>query len=177
MIAGATALVGLGREMAGQLAIILATLSSAASAIHGRRFAAVAPEIAAAGTLTSAAVVLVPLSFFMETPLNFAPSAASLAALLANAVVATALGFVVYFHLIRTIGSMGTASVGYLKPAVGVLIGCALMGESLTWTAAGGLIAILIGVAAINQNDSLGALWRPGRLQPIHNGRSTPRRP
>jgi drug/metabolite transporter (DMT)-like permease len=177
MIAGATALVGLGREMAGQLAIILATLSSAASAIHGRRFAAVAPEIAAAGTLTSAAVVLVPLSFFMETPLNFAPSAASLAALLANAVVATALGFVVYFHLIRTIGSMGTASVGYLKPAVGVLIGCALMGESLTWTAAGGLIAILIGVAAINQNDYLGALWRPGRLQPIHNGRSTPRRP
>jgi drug/metabolite transporter (DMT)-like permease len=177
MIAGATALVGLGREIAGQLAIILATLSSAASAIHGRRFAAVAPEIAAAGTLTSAAVVLVPLSFFMETPLNFAPSAASLAALLANAVVATALGFVVYFHLIRTIGSMGTASVGYLKPAVGVLIGCALMGESLTWTAAGGLIAILIGVAAINQNDSLGALWRPGRLQPIHNGRSTPRRP
>jgi drug/metabolite transporter (DMT)-like permease len=177
MIAGATALVGFGREMAGQSAIILATLSSAASAIHGRRFAAVAPEIAAAGTLTSAAVVLVPLSFFMETPLNSAPSAASLAALLANAVVATALGFVVYFHLIRTIGSMGTASVGYLKPAVGVLIGCALMGESLTWTAAGGLIAILIGVAAINQNDSLGALWRPGRLQPIHNGRSTPRRP
>jgi drug/metabolite transporter (DMT)-like permease len=177
MIAGATALVGLGREMAGQSAIILATLSSAASAIHGRRFAAVAPEIAAAGTLTSAAVVLVPLSFFVETPLNSAPSAASLAALLANAVVATALGFVVYFHLIRTIGSMGTASVGYLKPAVGVLIGCALMGESLTWTAAGGLIAILIGVAAINQNDSLGALWRPGRLLPIHNGRSTPRRP
>jgi drug/metabolite transporter (DMT)-like permease len=177
MIAGATALVGLGREIAGQSAIILATLSSAASAIHGRRFAAVAPEIAAAGTLTSAAVVLVPLSFFVETPLNSAPSAASLAALLANAVVATALGFVVYFRLIRTIGSMGTASVGYLKPSVGVLIGCALMGESLTWTAAGGLIAILIGVAAINQNGSLGALWRPGRLQPLHNCRSTPRRP
>ena len=177
MIAGATALVGFGREMAGQSAIILATLSSAASAIHGRRFAAVAPEIAAAGTLTSAAVVLVPLSFFMETPLNSAPSAASLAALLANALVATALGFVVYFHLIRTIGSMGTASVGYLKPAFGVLIGCALMGESLTWTAAGGLIAILIGVAAINQNDSLGPLSRPGRLQPIHNGRSTPGHP
>jgi drug/metabolite transporter (DMT)-like permease len=68
--------------------------------------------------------------------------------------VATALGFVVYFRLIRTIGSMGVASVGYLKPAVGVLIGYALMGESLTWAGGAGLIAILIGVAAINQTDS-----------------------
>jgi hypothetical protein len=42
----------------------------------------------------------------------------------------------IYFRLIRTIGSMGTASVSYLKPAVGILVGCTLMGESLTWTAA-----------------------------------------
>jgi len=116
--------------------------------------------------------VLVPLCFFVEAPLNLAPSAASLAALLVNAVVATALGFVVYFRLIRTIGSMGVASVGYLKPAVGVLIGCALMGEALTWTTGAGLIAILIGVAAINQTDSQGALSRSRRLQPIESGTS-----
>ena len=93
LIAGASALAGLGRGTLGQAAIILATLSSAVSAIYGRRFATVAPEIAAAGTLTAAAVVLVPLCFFVEAPLNSAPSAASLAALLVNALVATALGF------------------------------------------------------------------------------------
>jgi drug/metabolite transporter (DMT)-like permease len=98
----------------------------------------------------------------MEAPLHSMPSAASLAALLVNAFTATALGFVVYFRLIRTIGSMGTASVGYLKPGFALLIGCALMGESLTWTMASGLIAILIGVAAINQRDFLGALSRSG---------------
>jgi drug/metabolite transporter (DMT)-like permease len=146
----------------GQAAVLLATLSSAVSAVYARRFAAVAPEITAAGALTAAALVLVPLCFFMEAPLHSMPSAASLAALLVNAFAATALGFVVYFRLIRTIGSMGTASVGYLKPAFGVLIGCALMGESLTWTMASGLIAILIGVAAINQRDFLGALSRSG---------------
>jgi hypothetical protein len=64
---------------------------------------------------------------------------------------------------------MGVASVGYLKPAVGVLIGYALMGEALTWTMGAGLTAILIGVAAINQTDSQGALSRLGRLQPIQN--------
>jgi drug/metabolite transporter (DMT)-like permease len=172
LIAGASALAGLGRGTLGQAAIILATLSTAVSAIYGRRFATVAPEIAAAGTLTAAAVVLVPLCFFVEAPLNSAPSTASLAALLVNALVATALGFVVYFRLIRTIGSMGTASVGYLKPAVGVLIGCVLMGESLTWTMGAGLIAILMGVTAINQTESPKTLSGLGRLQPIQKDES-----
>jgi drug/metabolite transporter (DMT)-like permease len=155
VIAGASAFAGLGRETAGQAAVILATFSSAVSVIYGRRFAEVAPEVAAAGMLTCAAVVLVPLCFLVEEPWHVAPSIASLTALLVNAVVATALGFVVYFRLIHMIGSMGTASVGYLKPGVGVLIGCALMGESLTWTLALGLLAILFGVAAIHENISI----------------------
>ena len=50
-----------------------------------------------------------------------------------------------------------------------MLLGCALMGESLTWTTGAGLIVILIGVAAINQTDSQGALSRLRRLQPIQN--------
>ena len=158
MIAGASALLGLGQSVFGQAAIILASAASAASVIHGRRFTDVAPEITAAGTLTSTAVVLVPLCFVVEAPLQSAPSAASVAALLVNAFVATAFGFVVYFRLIRMIGSMNTASVGYLKLAVGVLIGCTLMGESLTWTTATGLLTILLGVAAINQRQSS---WAP----------------
>jgi drug/metabolite transporter (DMT)-like permease len=158
MIAGAGALLGLGQSAFGQAAVVLASIASAASVIHGRRFADVAPEITAAGTLTATAVVLVPLCFVVEAPLRSAPSAASVAALLVNALAATALGFVVYFRLIRTIGSMSTASVGYLKLAVGVLIGCTLMGESLSWTAAIGLLMILLGVAAINQRQ---LAWTP----------------
>jgi drug/metabolite transporter (DMT)-like permease len=154
MIAGASALHGVGQSAFGQATIILATVASAVSVIHGRRFVDVAPEITAAGTLTSAALVLVPLCFIVETPLQSVPSAASIAALSVNAIIATALGFVVYFRLIRTIGSMDTASAGYLKLAVGVLIGCTLMGEALTWTAAAGFLAILLGVAAINQSRS-----------------------
>src|SRR5712691_3887644 len=164
VIAGASAILGLGRETAGQAALLLATFSSAVSVIYGRRFADVAPEVAAAGMLTCAAIVLVPLCLIVEAPWHTVPSAASLTALAANAVVATAFGFVIYFRLIRTIGSMGTASTGYLKPAVGVLIGCALLGEPLTWTLAIGLVAILFGVAAINGSASapllLGAIQR-----------------
>lgn len=152
MVAGASALLGLGHTMAGQLAIVVATFSSAISAIYGRRFAAIAPEVTAAGTLTSAALVLVPLCFLLEAPLSATPSPASLAALAVNGIVATALGFVVYFRLIQTLGSMGVASVGYLKPGFGVLIGCTLMGEAVTWTMIAGLTAILGGVAMMNKH-------------------------
>jgi len=159
LIAGASALAGLGQAMVGQAAILLATISSAISVILGRRLAAIPSEVAAAGTLTCAAIVLVPLCAVLETPWHSAPSAASVIALLVNAVFATAVGFVIYFRLIRTIGAMSTASVGYLKPAVGVLVGCALMGEPFTWTIAVGLSAILLGVAAIHQSESFKASW------------------
>jgi drug/metabolite transporter (DMT)-like permease len=151
MIAGASARSGLGQSIFSQAAIILATVTSAASIIHGRRFADVAPAITAAGTLASAALVLVPLCFLVEAPLHCAPSAASLLALAINAIVATALGSVIYFRLIRTIGSVATASAGYLKPAIGVLVGATLMGESLTWASMAGLMTILLGLSAINQ--------------------------
>jgi drug/metabolite transporter (DMT)-like permease len=164
MIAGVSALPGVGQSAFGQATIILATVASAVSVIHGRWFADVAPEVTAAGTLTSAALVLVPLCFIVETPLQSVPSAASVAALFANAIGATAFGFVVYFRLIRTIGSTGTASVGYLKLAVGVLIGSVLLGEALTWTAAAGFLAILLAIAAINQSQFSTSSWFASRL-------------
>jgi len=159
LLAGASALLGLGQSVLGQAAIILATMVSAISVIHGRRFDDIAPEITAAGTLTSAAVVLLPLSLLMERPFQSAPSTAAIAALLANAFLATALGFVLYFRLIRTIGSVGTASVGYLKLAVAVLIGCVLMGEPLTWAMMAGLVAIVLGVVAINERKFSVRSW------------------
>lgn len=151
MIAGMNSLHGLGRDTFGQVAIVAATASAAAAAIQGRKFNNIAPELAAAGSLTGGAIVLVPLCLAIDAPLQSAPSMGSVAALLINAFFATALRSVIYFHLLRTIGSMGTASAGYLKPAVGVFIGSTFLGESLTWMAAVGLFAIFIGVAVINQ--------------------------
>jgi len=151
LVAGATALLGLGRTLPGQGAIVLATFSSALSAIYGRRFINVVPEVTAAGTLSIATLVMVPLCLVLEQPFHTAPSMASLLAIGINGVAATALGFTLYFRLIRTLGSMGVASVGYLKPGFGVLIACTFLDERLTWPMIGGLIAILAGVAILNQ--------------------------
>jgi drug/metabolite transporter (DMT)-like permease len=181
VLAGASALLELGRETTGQAAILIATFSSAASVIYGRRFANISPEVVAAGMLTCAAGMLVPLCLVLEAPWHIAPSVASMAALSVNAVVVTAFGFVIYFRLIQTIGSMGTASSSFLKPGIGVLIGCLLMGEPFTRLLAIGLLAILFGVAAINEETSIlflantikyveSRLWR--RNRPIVIGKN-----
>ena len=159
MIAGANSLMDL-EDVFGQAAIILATVSSAVAAIQGRRFNDVPPELAAAGTLTCGALFLCHCVLSSMRRLHSTPSAGSIVALLVNAIFATALRSVIYFRLLRTIGSVGTTSVSYLKPAIAVLIGVTLMGEALTWTAMIGLLAILFGVAAINQSD----LWAPSWL-------------
>jgi drug/metabolite transporter (DMT)-like permease len=170
-LCGVVLIMGVGslsRVTAGQFLILAATCSSAIGVIYGRRLHDITPEFAAAGTLTSAAVILIPLSFLMEMPLRISPSWTSIGALAANAIIATAFGFIVYFRLLRTIGSVGTASVGYLKPAIGVLIGWTLMTEPVTLKTAIGLAAILIGVAFINRRGA-GRSFSRFRSQPIMN--------
>lgn len=154
-IAGVNSLHGLGKDTLGQTAIILATVCSAVAAIQGRRLNDIAPGLAAAGTLTFGAIILVPLSLIVDAPIHVAPSVGSVIALFINALFATALRSAIYFRLLRTIGSMGTTSAGYLKPAVAVLIGCTIMGESLTWVAMIGLLAIFVGVAMINRREPM----------------------
>jgi hypothetical protein len=50
---------------------------------------------------------------------------------------------------------------------VGVLIGCTLMEEALSWSAAIGFLAILVGVAAINQYQSFMPAWLASRLSDV----------
>ena len=85
------------------------------------------------------------LTVIVEAPLGCAPSAPAAAALVANAVFGTAVGFLIYFKLIRTLGTMRTASVSYLKTVVGVLIGCIALGEPFSWALLLSLAAIVIG--------------------------------
>ena len=148
---GVDALSGLGRSALAQLAVTGASLCYGFAAIYGRRFNAVPPAVTAAGTMAWAAAILVPLSLVVDRPWTLTPSAASLAALLVLSVFCTALALIVYFRLIRTLGSMGLSTNSYLRVAVSVLVGVAFLGESVGWTTAAEVVLILSGVATINR--------------------------
>ncbi len=149
LIVGSEALDGLGRELLSQLAIVAATACYAAAALFGRRFAGTDPMIPAAGSLLSGAVMLVPLSLVLDRPWTLEPSARSLSALLALSVFSTALALVLYFRVLRALGAAGATAQSYLRVPVGVAIGVVLLGERLAPTAAVGLAAVVVGVAAM----------------------------
>ena len=154
LMIGFDALSGLGRSAVAQLAVTAASLCYGFAAIYGRRFNAVPPAVTAAGTMAWAAVILVPLSLVVDRPWSLAPSAASLAALVVLSAFCTALALIVYFRLIRTLGSMGLSTNSYLRVAVSVFVGVAFLGESVGWTTAAGVVLILAGVAAINRANA-----------------------
>lgn len=149
LIVGTSALSGIGQQLVPQLAIVLASLSYATSAIYGRTFRDMGPMAPAAGSLLLGAAVLTPLALVIEQPWTASPTASSIMALIILAVLCTALGNVLYFRLLGTLGSLGTTAQSYLRVPIGVLLGAALLGETVTASMLGGLVLVVIGVAAL----------------------------
>jgi len=150
LIVGLDALRGLGTQVAGQLACLLGAALYACAAIYGKRFSHIPPVATATGTMICATATLVPLAFVVERPWAMHPSTVALAAMAVLSVLCTGVALLLYFRLVRTIGSMGVASQSYLRAGVGVILGVVLLGETIALPAAIGIAAAIIGVALIN---------------------------
>ena len=150
LIVGVDALRGLGQEVAAQLAVLFAALLYGVAAIHGKRFSHLSPTVTAAGTMICATACLVPLSLLVDRPWTLSPSPVSLLSAAALAIFCTGGALLIYFRLVRTLGSMGVASQAYLRAGVSVLLGVIVLGEQITAVVGLGLLAAVLGVAAIN---------------------------
>ncbi len=149
LIIGVGALGGVGRALLAQLGILFASVCYAGAVIFGRNFAHLNPLVPATGSLFCGAAILIPASLVIDQPWTLTPSARSLAALGCLAVFSTALAFTIYFRLVRTLGSIGTTAQAYLRAPIGVAIGIALLGETLSPTAWIGFVCVLVGVVAM----------------------------
>ena len=150
LIVGVGALRGLGDQVAGQLACLLGAALYAYAAIYGRRFGHIGAMATAAGTMICASAVLVPLALVVDRPWRLSPGPMALAATGILSVFCTGVALLIYFRLVRTLGSMGVASQSYLRAGVGVILGMVFLGESFTLPVALGLAAAMLGVALIN---------------------------
>jgi drug/metabolite transporter (DMT)-like permease len=150
LIVGVDALDGIGQQIAGQFAVLLGALLYACAAIHGRRFSSISPTVTAAGTMIWATVCLGPLSLVVDKPWTLSPSAGSVVAAVVLGLLCTGVALLLYFRLVKTIGSMGVASQSYLRAGVSVLLGIFVLGEQITLAIGLGLVVIILGVAVIN---------------------------
>ncbi|WP_224817176.1 DMT family transporter [Hasllibacter sp. MH4015] len=150
LIVGVDALRGLGDQVAGQIACLLGAALYAGAAIYGKRFYHISAVAAATGTMIWASVVLVPVALVLDRPWTLTPSVSALAATAILSILCTGVALLIYFRLVRTLGSMGVASQSYLRAGIGVVLGLVVLGETFTLPVAVGLVAAIAGVALIN---------------------------
>jgi drug/metabolite transporter (DMT)-like permease len=150
LIVGADALQGLGQQVLAQLAVLSSAVMYAGAAMFGKRFTHLTPLMTATCTMLWASLLLVPLSLVIDEPWTLAPSTLSMMAAVTLAVLGTGVALLIYFRLLRTLGSLGTTSQSYLRAGVGVAFGVIVLGEHITPVIGAGIVAALIGVIAIN---------------------------
>ncbi|MEL6574072.1 MAG: EamA family transporter [Pseudomonadota bacterium] len=150
LIVGVDVLRGLGNQVAGQIACLVGAALYACAAIYGKRFSQISAVATATGTMIWASVILVPLALVLDQPWALAPSLKALAATAILSILCTGVALLIYFRLVRTLGSMGVASQSYLRAGVGVILGIVLLGETFALSVAAGLCAAIVGVALIN---------------------------
>ncbi len=158
VMVGPSALAGLGGDVLAKAAVLVAALSYAFAGVFGRRFKrlGVDPPIAAAGQVTASTLVLVPLTLAVDRPFDLAmPVATVWAAIVALAVLSTAVAYVVYFRLLASAGAVNLLLVTFLIPVTAVLLGVLVLGERLAPAHIAGMALIGLGLSAID-----GRLWR-----------------
>lgn len=116
-----------------------------------KRFAqGVSPRAMAAGTQLAAALVLLPVLPLMP-PLG-TPSAIVAANVLALALLASGVAFLLYYRLIADVGITRALAVTSLIPLFGVLWGWLFLGEALPAAALGGGALILAGTLLVTRS-------------------------
>jgi drug/metabolite transporter (DMT)-like permease len=107
------------------------------------------PRAMAAGNQLAAAVVLLPLLPFL--PPLAPPTPLVMANVLALALLASGVAFVLYFRLIADVGATRALTVTYLIPLFGIFWGWLFLGEALPAAAFGGGALILAGTVLVTR--------------------------
>ena len=142
-----------------QLAILGGTLSYALASIWARKkLSGQPPQVAAAGMVTGATLVIIPLAWWIEGPLtlNLAPRTGM--AIAYYALVGTALAYLLYYRVLAMAGSSNLMLVTLLIPPVAIVLGAWVLDEALHPAAYTGFALLALGLLVLD-----GRIWRLGQ--------------
>ena len=128
----------------GVITCLTASLSYGYAACYTTRYLkGVDPLAMAAGSVTAAAIVLMPLAiyFWPDTPI----SGAAWAAALALALLCTGLAYIIYYGLIDRVGATRSITVTFLVPLFGIFWGALILHEPLSLRMLAGTAIVLLG--------------------------------
>jgi drug/metabolite transporter (DMT)-like permease len=150
VLIGPAALAGLGGSAAlilAQLSVLAGALCYSANSVMTRVILKGDVMVAAAGIITVAAAISLPVALVVDQPWNLEPSRGSVYALIWIGIGPTALATLVYLALIGSAGPTFMSLVNYCIPVIAVFLGVMLLGEAPGANAYTGLLLILSGIA------------------------------
>ena len=141
-----------------QLAVVGGTISYAFAGVWARtRLGGLAPQVAAAGMLTGASLVMVPAALWLDGPVvPRAPE--TILAIGFYAVVATACAYLLYFHVLAMAGSGNAMLCTLVAAPVAILLGAWVRQETLAPATYAGFALLALGLAILD-----GRVLRPWR--------------
>ncbi|MFN7037461.1 MAG: DMT family transporter, partial [Bellilinea sp.] len=153
-------------ERWGQLGVLTASLSYAVAIIFARRRTFdLAPVVQALGQNFFANLTVWGLALGLEGGLRLPRLPMTWLAILWLGIMATCIGTVLYYGLLKEVGPTRTTLVTYLFPLVGVVLGVIFLQEALDWRILLGGVLILSGIAIVNSRIS----WRKTPVEALKN--------
>ncbi|MBW4708803.1 DMT family transporter [Roseobacter sp. YSTF-M11] len=138
-----------------QLAVLGGTVSYALAGAWARQtLSGLAPQVAAAGMLTTASVITVPLAIMLEGPIRFDLQPVTIMAIVYYAVIATAGAYLLYYYVLDLAGSGNLLLVTLLIAPVAILLGALVRNESLNPNAYAGFALLALGLLVVD-----GRVW------------------
>ena len=134
-----------------QLAVIGGTLSYAFAGVWARkRLAGLAPQVAAAGMLTAATLIMVPLAWMIDGPIRLDLAPRTMLAIAYYALGATAVAYLLYYRVLALAGSGNLMLVTLMIAPIAIVLGALVLGETLPPNAYKGFALLALGLVIID---------------------------
>lgn len=135
-----------------QLAVIGGAMSYALAGVWARkRLRHLSPQVAAAGMVTAATVMALPLAWALEGPPDLTLAPGTMLAIAYYALMATAAAYLLYYRVLAMAGLGNLSLVTLLIPPVAIVLGAVVRGEALGLNAYAGFALLAVGLLILNR--------------------------
>ncbi|HKW78880.1 MAG TPA: EamA family transporter [Candidatus Limnocylindria bacterium] len=140
-----------GSSLAGDIALLGASVSYAAGAVYSRRnVRGVPPMIPAVFQVTFSFLISSAFALALEHPWDARPGAAGIGAILWLGFLGSGFAYLAFFRLLGRWGATRTTAVAYVLPIVGIVLGAIVLHEPIDARILGGTALIIAGLALVN---------------------------
>lgn len=138
-------------QSAGQLAVLAGAFSYALAGAWARKtLGHLPPQTAAAGMVTAASFIMIPLAWWVEGPISLDLEPRTWAAIGYYALFATALAYLLYYRVLAMAGSGNLMICTLLIPPVAIALGAVVLGEDLPFRAYLGFAILAVGLIILD---------------------------